>query len=99
MNVFKINEQQVVDEADTNRFPYESEMACYALLWIKTVASEVIKKGLLEELIARNDIQDARYTTSGPLCLVVKYDGLMTSPSQVQALVNRPGLRAVIVGC
>jgi hypothetical protein len=98
MDVITLN-KNAVDKTDTGRFPFNSEMVCYSILWVKTVASEVIKKELIEELLARNDIQDARYTTSGPLCLVVKYDGLMTSPSQVQALVNRPGLEAVIVGC
>jgi hypothetical protein len=98
MNVFTLK-NEAVDETATTRFPYDSEMACYAILWVKTIASDVIKNGLLDELISRNDIQDARYTTSGPLCLVVKYNGLMTSPSQIQGVVNRPGIRAVIVGC
>jgi len=98
MNVFTLN-NEAVDETNSNRFPYDSEMACYAILWVKTIASEVIKNGLIDELTSRNDVQDARYTTSGPLCLVVKYNGLMTSPSQIQSVVNRPGIRAVIVGC
>jgi hypothetical protein len=98
MSVITLN-KKAVDETDASRFPYNSEMTCYAILWVKTVASEVIKRGLVDELVLRDEVQDARYTTSGPLCLVVKYNGLMTSPSKIQALVNRPGLRAVIVGC
>lgn len=87
------------EEQISGRFPYATEMACYAILWVKTVASDVMKKGLVEELTERDDILDARYTQSGPLCLVVKYDGLLTSPSEIQERINRPGIRAVIVGC
>lgn len=108
MNVFTINQNDVdvfsrnrqsANACSATRFPYDAEMACYAILWVKHVASEIVKTRLVEDLLARNDVEDARYTTSGPLCLVVKYNGLMTGPSRLQAFINRPGIRAMIVGC
>lgn len=80
-------------------FPFSERMSCFAILWLKAIAREGLKQEIVDDLGDHPGVTEARYEDSGPLYLVVQYDGRQTRPSLIQAQVNRPGVRAVIVGC
>lgn len=73
--------------------------ACFAMLWVKSVSNAVVKQRIINDLKSRDGIEDAHYSESGPLRLIVRYAGDQLFPSQIQDMVSRDGVRAVIVGC
>lgn len=73
--------------------------ACFAMLWVKRVSNAVVKQRIIKDLKSHDEIEDAYYSETGPLRLIVRYAGDRIFPSQIQVMVSRDGVRAVIVGC
>ena len=72
---------------------------CFAMLWVKSISNAVVKQRIINDLKSHDEVEDAYYSESGPLRLIVRYTGDRLFPSQIQGMVSRDGVRAVIVGC
>ncbi len=76
-----------------------AEVQCIAVLWARGASQNNVKHEILRDLMQTNGILRAVFSTEKLELLVVDYDSRHIRAAAILETVNRPGVRARIVGC
>lgn len=84
---------------ETPAFRTLTRSACFAIVWVRGLDNQDHTQSLVEEIDAHEGVRSARLSRAEPCIMSVDYDPLLTRSREILDVINRPGVRAQIVGC